>query len=605
MKYTRFTIKKYRGIINSLILNIKENSPIALVGLNESGKSTIIDAIFAFDYVNDEFNSKYNQLSKVQNLYARPNERENAKIEARIVCETETDFTELLTLCKSISCINNQPEIEGSSSGSPKKYEDELVIEELKRIFSVFEIQREIEKEDKATYTLNKEIESEILNVASIKSREQEFCKKIIDLLPTMIYVKEFDKFVPEIPTTATSLTPELKEYKMLFDNLFLTATQNAVSFDSFFKLTETTDSAPYLKDIREYLNKVFTDRWKKFSIEHNFSELALDINLTQPGKMKIEVSEIVDGKPYTFDLYNRSSGFIWYFNFIMRTLFNPKHKNVKNDKILYLMDEPGTFLHESSQKSLAQELKSIINDNFLVYTTHHFQMINLKNISLGNIYIVEKYKKLVSAYKTTAYQGYNDESKKSSVLPILHTLRFSFLDLLREEETRDKKFLLVEGLHDMYFINIFIQNATTLKDVIVYPSVGADQILTNLPEFTFYNNGVYALFDNDEKGVRARNNFVKNVSTKLKKHAFVLPFSGYDENISDSFTMNNMFEQSDLTSIYNSLIDANIEVFDSSYKNVMEALYNNQEIVSTLNLSNELKEKIQTLKEFLESQLK
>lgn len=605
MKYTRFTIKKYRGIINSLILNIKENSPIALVGLNESGKSTIIDAIFAFDYVNDEFNSKYNQLSKVQNLYARPNERENAKIEARIVCETETDFIELLTLCKSISCINNQPEIEGSSSGSPKKYEDELVIEELKRIFSVFEIQREIEKEDKATYTLNKEIESEILNVASIKSREQEFCKKIIDLLPTMIYVKEFDKFVPEIPTTATSLTPELKEYKMLFDNLFLTATQNAVSFDSFFKLTETTDSAPYLKDIREYLNKVFTDRWKKFSIEHNFSDLALDINLTQPGKMKIEVSEIVDGKPYTFDLYNRSSGFIWYFNFIMRTLFNPKHKNVKNDKILYLMDEPGTFLHESSQKSLAQELKSIINDNFLVYTTHHFQMINLKNISLGNIYIVEKYKKLVSAYKTTAYQGYNDESKKSSVLPILHTLRFSFLDLLREEETRDKKFLLVEGLHDMYFINIFIQNATTLKDVIVYPSVGADQILTNLPEFMFYNNGVYALFDNDEKGVRARNNFVKKVPTKLKKHAFVLPFSGYDENISDSFTMNNMFEQSDLTSIYNSLIDANIEVFDSSYKNVMEALYNNQEIVSSLNLSNELKEKIQTLKEFLESQLK
>ena len=605
MKYTKFTIKKYRGIINPLVLNIKENSPIALVGLNESGKSTIIDAIFAFDYLNDEFNSKYNQLNKVQNLYARPNERENAKIEARIICEAETDFAELLAICKSISCINNYSETPESSSSSPRKYEDELVIGELKRNFSTFEIQREIEKEDKAIYILNKEIESEILNIAAIKSREQEFCKKIIDLLPTMIYVKEFDKFVYEIPTTNTSLTAEHKEYKKLFDNLFLTATQNEVSFDSFFKLTETSDSAPYLKDITKYLNKVFTERWKKFSIEHNFSDLALDINLTQPGKMKIEVSEVVDGKPYTFDLYNRSSGFIWYFNFIMRTLFNPKHKNAKNDKILYLMDEPGTFLHESSQKSLAQELKSIISDNFLIYTTHHFQMIHLKNISLGNIYIVEKHKKLVSAYKTTAYQGYNDESKKSSFLPILHTLRFSFLDLLREEGTKNKKFLLVEGLHDMYFIKLFIQNTTVLKDVIVCPSVGADQILANLPEFMFYNNGVYALFDNDEKGVKAKNNFVKNVSTKLKKNAFVLPFLGYEENISDSFTMNDMFDQTDLTSIYNSLIEANVEVFDNSYKNIMEALYNNQERVPTLSLSNESKEKIEKLKDFLVTKFK
>ena len=68
---------------------------------------------------------------------------------------------------------------------------------------------------------------------------------------------------------------------------------------------------------------------------------------------------------------------------------------------------------------------------------------------------------------------------------------------------------------------------------------------------------------------------------------------------------MNNMFDQADLTSIYNSLIDANIEVFDCGYKNIMEALYNNQDMVSTLNLSNEFKERIKTLKEYLENQLK
>ena len=62
MKYIQFTIDGYRGIVEPLTIKIKEGSPIALVGFNESGKSTIIDAIYAFDFENDIYNDTYKQF---------------------------------------------------------------------------------------------------------------------------------------------------------------------------------------------------------------------------------------------------------------------------------------------------------------------------------------------------------------------------------------------------------------------------------------------------------------------------------------------------------------------------------------------------------------
>ena len=52
MRYLSFDIKNYRAISG---LTVKLDAKlIPLVGINECGKTTILQAIYSFDYINDE-----------------------------------------------------------------------------------------------------------------------------------------------------------------------------------------------------------------------------------------------------------------------------------------------------------------------------------------------------------------------------------------------------------------------------------------------------------------------------------------------------------------------------------------------------------------------
>lgn len=603
MKHKRFIIENYRGIIEPLEIKIKQGKPIALVGLNESGKSTILDAIFAFDYQNDTLNKKYKQLEDTKNLYARASEQKDSRISAFIKLD-DTDYDMLSGLFTTMHLFSTSPEL---LEGISQEEINEIRIKLVEDFISSGILLTRIIK-NSTTFSYEIELGENItnnqhFNVENFKTKMNEIAKKLIEYLPTMVYVMEFDTFLEEITLkpTADQLQTE-KEYRELYNNLFLAATNNSIGLEEFAKMTDARDYGPYLEDVIKFLNEEFTKRWEKFSIEHNFSKLSLDLLLEQTGKLKIVVYEEIGGKKFSFNISNRSSGFKWYFNFIMRTMFNPIHKNNNNGNTLYLMDEPGTFLHETSQKSLAIELKDIMGENFLIYTTHHFQMLNLTNISLNNIYIVEKRDKLIKAFKTTDYQGYDNDAKKAVVMPILHSLRFTFLDLLRNDENKDKKFLIVEGLHDYYFIKLFILD-NKLSNLVIWPSVGASQIVSNLPEFRFYNNGVFALLDNDRAGVEALNEYVK--ATGQTNTAFVLPFEGYTDGPNKSFTMNNMIQADVLDKMYDALVKAEVPDVYKNYKSIMENLFENESLIKQVKSTPEFKTNIQTLRKFLTDNIK
>lgn len=68
MEYKSFTIQNYRAISQPLIISLESNTLIPLIGINECGKTTILHAIFAFDYMNDnEYEGKH--LQNIKNLY--------------------------------------------------------------------------------------------------------------------------------------------------------------------------------------------------------------------------------------------------------------------------------------------------------------------------------------------------------------------------------------------------------------------------------------------------------------------------------------------------------------------------------------------------------
>ena len=71
MKYTKFTLKDYKAIAGELEIDIKK-SLLPIICINESGKTSILWGIFAFDEANDALNEG-RHMKNVGNLYKTSN----------------------------------------------------------------------------------------------------------------------------------------------------------------------------------------------------------------------------------------------------------------------------------------------------------------------------------------------------------------------------------------------------------------------------------------------------------------------------------------------------------------------------------------------------
>lgn len=86
MEYSSFVIRNYRAIKGPLRVNLKDKRLIPIVGINECGKTTILQAIYCFDYTNDnEYKGRH--LDNIKNLYETVHEE--ATIEAEILCSKD------------------------------------------------------------------------------------------------------------------------------------------------------------------------------------------------------------------------------------------------------------------------------------------------------------------------------------------------------------------------------------------------------------------------------------------------------------------------------------------------------------------------------------
>lgn len=68
-KYTKFSIANYRAMTEPLLVDIEDESLMPIIVINESGKTTILHAIFAFDYMNDNLPQDGQHPRDTQNIY--------------------------------------------------------------------------------------------------------------------------------------------------------------------------------------------------------------------------------------------------------------------------------------------------------------------------------------------------------------------------------------------------------------------------------------------------------------------------------------------------------------------------------------------------------
>ena len=151
----------------------------------------------------------------------------------------------------------------------------------------------------------------------------------------------------------------------------------------------------------------------------------------------------------------------------MVKLKFNPNYKG-KLENSIFLLDEPGSYLHSSAQSELLKELQSVSNKNTIIYCTHSQYLLNPEIIKLGSIRIAEKKNSNITLQNFGSYKSKKD---KGALSPIYQALQLNFAhDFVG-------KLVITEGITDFYFFSLLSQFTGLInKEIKFIPGTGAGQ---------------------------------------------------------------------------------------------------------------------------------
>lgn len=465
MRYKRFEVEKYKAVKESPI-KIGEQ-PIPIIGLNESGKTSILEGIFRFDYRNDSLASEKN-LQFINRYY--PSEGEFS-VKAEIVKE-QGIIDELLQTFTP----EEKTQLEGIIPAGD------------------LEVRRHFRRSSPAVYpySINGD-ESEPV---------QRFCQALILKLPRILFFDNFlESSFPDQVTIPDGIAADpniaLNEHQDILRNMFSDVNY---SLQAFFQESDPNARKTILLEVSRNANTKVISDWKKMHVGLNeldtdaFANIELIIEQSTSNQyvfdfQVIETFKDIDKveRQTSMPLRDRSLGFRWFFNFSVRKCFGSTEKGT----FIYLFDEPGSFLHNSAQEILAKAIKDLASVNPVIFSTHSELLLNPEFININNIKIIEKKDRLINL---VPFAESKDKRTLGALTPLYKALRTN----VALESTIGKTVVVTEGITDFYFWKM-------VSDKIIYlPGFGAEQNEYLISIAIGTSKQYIALFDGDEDGNKA-----------------------------------------------------------------------------------------------------
>ncbi|TGK38472.1 hypothetical protein EHQ13_16330 [Leptospira gomenensis] len=513
MHITKFLLKNYRAITSEVSVSLEKQSLIPIIGVNECGKTTILNAIFAFDFNNDSLNDKGKHLQDTKNLY------KTQAAAPLISAEIEIDQDEIDNFIKETNKefeknILEKREATQQPAGASENHENQIFKPKKKKIEEL--PRRIIVSRNLTTKTYN-------LRDFSFGNDQYDhlFCTKIINYLPYILYFDDFRDSIEEKVEIIKDENGDYYGWLEIVETLFKKTAKNFSVFN--LKDLEVRERKSVLAQVKNNLNKTLTNEWKNFKLEEKDS-LTISIDYVEENDsenrqreyLKFEIIETdIDGNERYFFIRDRSKGFYWFFNFVMKLEFNPKENPNSKYNTIYLLDEPGSYLHASAQEKLCKKLVSLSEFNKVIYCTHSHYLLNPEVIPLGSIRIADK-----NQDKSIGLRSYFDYEKNSSNLrlafqPLYDALQFRPFPL----DVSHDLIVLVEGITDFFVFEMFNKN----KKRAFMPCVGANSIKHFISILLAWKKKFYVFWDNDEEGRRVFQECEEFFGNEFSKRYFFL----------------------------------------------------------------------------------
>ena len=517
MKYKKFRIRNYKAI-KDLTIELGNQNLIPIIGLNETGKSSILQAIFAFDCYNDkQYNGDFINFEYIKNKFENG---QNPIIEAEIENINKNELTEnavdyIIEEKKeqfiSESIYKNETSFNKSRYLSSIKEvllpkiekilcdikEDNILIRREFSInmngvrdnkYKIFNLK--IEEFDE-TILVNGMYEENKKFYISKEEIEQFIGETILKYLPHIIYIDDFRDNIP-------NKIGKKHDWYLYIKEIFL---KNNMDVNSFIN-SALSDKGTMLEDIKYELNENLADLWDKMHenrIKEEFKTVEIDLKYENE-EFQFLINDLREkrenGKPRTvvFPVSMRSKGFQWFFNFFIKMKYNWKHINNEEYGSIILLDEPGVYLHTTFQTELIKILKELSKVNKIFYTTHLENMVNPKVIKINQIHIAKRKNEKVLLERITKIE---DNKNLGEITPIINALKINNFPLLHFNE----KVIITEGMTDKIFLEMLKEIDLLDKNIKVIPGTGVSNLSTLIGLFIGITENYTVIFDNDKAG--------------------------------------------------------------------------------------------------------
>ena len=338
-----------------------------------------------------------------------------------------------------------------------------------------------------------------------------------VNLHPRFVYFSDYKKIIGNInlneygrDKTIPSIEFSEDEFDKAetVDNLFYLAELNVN------ELEEAKNSPSQLIKLLNTCSKRLTEKlnpaWKGDPIH-------VELRLNPNNVMSVVISDVhKDGTVTNTGLLNRrAEGFKWTFSFIVNFAAETQRAELK--EAILLLDEPARNLHPTQQRGISDLLKSLAGSNQVLYATHSPYMIF--DYAPGNLLVVEldKKKHLSRIY----YDYWNADDL--TLTPILYGLSRGLVESILDRQIgyNSRPIIVVETIADTMYLNAFDK---FLEDPNISMNplniVAAYNKNSVLPLSIFYRNhgyNTFVLLDNTEESKEISAQLIANEFSKTQ----------------------------------------------------------------------------------------
>jgi predicted ATP-dependent endonuclease of OLD family len=338
------------------------------------------------------------------------------------------------------------------------------------------------------------------------------------NLHPRFVYFSDYKKIIGNVNLNEyrkeRSSSPSIEFSEDEFDK--------ADTVDNLFYLAELdVDALEEAKNSPSQLIKLLNTCSKRLTEKLNPAwkgdPIHVELRLNPNNVMSVVISDVhKDGTVTNTGLLNRrAEGFKWTFSFIVNFAAETQRAELK--EAILLLDEPARNLHPTQQRGISDLLKSLAGSNQVLYATHSPYMIF--DYAPGNLLVVEldKKKHLSRIY----YDYWNADDL--TLTPILYGLSRGLVESILDRQIgyNSRPVIVVETISDTMYLNAFDK---FLEDPNISMNplniVAAYNKNSVLPLSIFYRNhgyNTFVLLDNTEESKEISAQLIANEFSKTQ----------------------------------------------------------------------------------------